>query len=438
MRGLRSLLVLLVIAAALGGLLYYDSKREPGADTKKDRVFAGVEADKIEQVTVKSASGERTTLQKQASGWQMTAPSPVAADEAEISGITSNLASMDVQRVVDEQATDFKQYGLDPPNVEVSFKSGGTDQTLLLGAKTPTGGDMYARLPGSPRVFLVSSYLETTFNKSAFDLRDKTILAFDREKADRLEIQTPDRSMTFAKEGTDWKIASPIAARADFGTVEGILGRLNTTQMKSIAAAEVKDPKELAQYGLDKPAATVRVGAGSAQAALAVGGSAGEGAVYAKDASRPMVFTVESAVAEELMKPPDEFRVKDLFDARAFDTTRVEIARAGQTLAFEKDKDAWKQVTPAAKAADAARVDALLTALTNTRATGFEDKIAATGLDAPEITVTLKYDEGKKSETVTFSRKGTDAFARRQGDPYAAKIDAASLDGIVKAADALK
>jgi hypothetical protein len=438
MRGVRSFLVLLVIAAALGGFLYYDSKREPGDDRKTDKVFAGVEPDKIDQVTVQSSSGDRTTLQKQASGWQVTQPSAVAADEAEISGITSNLASMDVQRVVDEQVTDFKQYGLDPPRIEVMFTSGGKDHALQFGAKTPTGGDIYARLPGAPRVFLVSSYLETTFDKSSFDLRDKTILKFERDKADRLEIQTPDRTTAFAKQGADWRIASPIAARADFGAVEGILGRLNSTPMKSIAAAEVKDPKDLKQYGLDKPAAVARVGSGSAQAQLAVGTSAGEGTVYARDLSRPMVFTVEAALAEELMKPADDFRVKDLFDARAFNTTRVEIARAGQILAFEKDQDAWKQVAPAAKAADAGKVDALLTSLTNTRATGFEDHIAATGVDAPELTVSLRYDEGKKSEKVSFARKGSDAFARREGDPYAAKIDASTLDEILKAADALK
>jgi hypothetical protein len=217
-----------------------------------------------------------------------------------------------------------------------------------------------------------------------------------------------------------------------------VLGRLNTSPMKSIVAADVKDPKELKQYGLDTPVATVRVGAGSSQASLAVGTSAGEGTVYAKDLSRPMVFTVESALAEELMKPADDFRVKDLFDARAFNTTRLEIVRGGQTLAFEKDEDAWKQVTPAAKAADTAKVDALLTALTNARATGFEDKIAATGIDNPELTVSLKFDEGKKSEKVAFARKGSDVFARREGDPYAAKIDASTLDAILKAADTLK
>lgn len=438
MKGLRSFLVLLAVALALGGFLYYDSTRERESGSKNEKVFAGVEADKIEQVTVTSASGEKTTVQKQGPAWQLTAPVAVPADEAELSGITSNLASLEIQRVVDDQTTDFKQYGLEPAKIRVAFKSGAGEQTLLLGDKTPTGGDMYARRPESPRVFLVSSFLETTFNKSTFDLRDKTVLKVDRGKVDRIEVQTSDRTMTFVKQGEDWRITSPIDARADFGAVEGIVGRLNTSPMKSIEAAEVKDPRELAKYGLDKPAAIVRVGSGSAQAGLAIGKSAAEGTVYARDLSRPMVFTIESGLADELKKPADEFRIKDLFDARAFNTTRIEAVRQGQTLAFEKDKDTWKQVVPSAKPADTAKVEALLTALTGTRANGFEPKLAAAGLETPELVVTVKFEDGKKEDKVTFARKGTDAFARREGESAAAKIDASTLDSIVKAFDALK
>src|SRR6188508_448257 len=114
MKGVRSFLVLLVIAAGLGGFLYYDSKREPTDEKKLEKVYAGVQADKIERVTVKSAAGEETAVEKQGNAWQVTKPSPAAADEAELSGITSNLASLEVQRLIDEQPADLKQYGLDP------------------------------------------------------------------------------------------------------------------------------------------------------------------------------------------------------------------------------------------------------------------------------------------------------------------------------------
>jgi IS5 family transposase len=437
MRGVRSFLVLLVIAAALGGYLYYDSKRAPSDQKKLEKVFADVQSDKIDKVTVKSDKGETTTAQKQGTSWQLTQPVATGADESEVSGITSNLASMEVQRVVDEQPGDLKQYGLDPARVEVAFASGGKERRILLGQKTPTGSDMYAKLPDKPRVFLISSFLDTTFDKSPFDLRDKTILKIDRDKTDRIEIQSADHTVKLTRQGGEWKIASPVEARADFGAIEGILGRLNSAPMKSIVSTNA-DAAALKEFGLDKPDATVRVGAGSAEAGLAIGKAAAEGTVYARDLSRPMVFTVEKALADDLKKSPDDFRVKDLFDSRSFNTTRVDITYKGQTLAFEKDKENWKQVAPANKAADTAKVEALLTALTNTRATGFVDKIAGTGLESPELSVAVKYEDGQKQEKVVFARKGADVFAQRQGDASAAKIDASQLDAIEKALDALK
>src|SRR5262245_15032724 len=146
MRGLRSFLVLLVVAAALGGFLYYDSKRPPAEGKKREKVFADVQSDKIDQITVKSEKGETTTAAKQGDRWQQTQPTAVAADEAEISGITSNLASLEVQRVVDEQPADLKPFGLNPARIEVSFRQDGKDPRLLLGQKTPTGGDVYERV----------------------------------------------------------------------------------------------------------------------------------------------------------------------------------------------------------------------------------------------------------------------------------------------------
>jgi hypothetical protein len=251
---------------------------------------------------------------------------------------------------------------------------------------------------------------------------------------DALTIETADRTTKVAKQGADWRLTAPVDARADFGAIEGIIGRLNTTQMKAVVSNDA-DVNALKEFGLDKPAATVRVASGSATAGLAIGKSAGEGVVYARDLSRPMVFTVESTLADDLKKPADDLRLKDLFDARSFNTTRLEITRGAQTVAFEKDKDTWKQVTPAAKAVDGAKVDALITALTNARATAFTD--SAPALDSPDLTATLKFDEGKQDK-VAFAKKGTDAFARREGDKGAAKIDASALDGIVKALDAVK
>ncbi len=436
MRGMR-FLILLIIAIPLGWYAYHDSKKGPVGDApKKDKVFT-VESDKIDEIEVKSESGDHTTLRKKGTDWEIVQPLAATSDQSAVSGITSNLSSAEIQRVIDDNPPDLKEYGLDTPRVEIAFKASGQQHKLLLGQKTPAGSDVYAKLPDSKRVFLVPSFLDSTFNRSTFDLRDKSVLKIDREKVDTLEVSSKDRTLRFEKKNGEWQIAQPAAGRAEFGAVDGLVSRVGSVQMKSIVA----DAADLKKFGLDKPVSTVRLGSGSSQASLAIGSAAESGTVYARDLSRPAVFTIESALADDLKKDASEYRQKDLFDARSFNTTRLEIVHNNQTSVFEKTKvktkdgkeeEKWKQTAPAAKDADASKVEALIAAATGARATGFVDTAATTGLDKPELTVAFKYDEGK-DERVTFARTKDAAYAARAGSPGAAKVDASVIDSIVKA-----
>ena len=143
MRGLRTFLGLLVILVALGGYLYFvESKRTPGdSGPKKEKVFT-VESDKIEEISIKSEAGEQTTLKKSGTTWQIVAPVTAKPDDAEVSGLTTNLSGLEIQSVVDENAAELKEYGLAEPRVRVTFKAGGQSQTLEIGNKTPPGSDL--------------------------------------------------------------------------------------------------------------------------------------------------------------------------------------------------------------------------------------------------------------------------------------------------------
>ena len=444
MRGLRSFAGLVVVMLALGAYLYFvESKRPAGSDAeKKDKAFA-VEADKIDQITVKSESGERTTLRKNGTDWAIAEPVSAKPDAGEISGLTSNLASLEIQRIIDENPADLTEYALTQPRVELTFKAGGQDHKLMIGRKTPPGSDLYARIDDQKRVVLIPAFVDTTFNRTTFDLRDKAVLTVNRDEIGSLAVTAGANTMRFEKAGGEWRIAQPVAARADFSAVEGLVSRLTTLQMKSIAAPQASN---LAQYGLDKPAATVAIGSGSSQALLAIGKPSGEGAVYARDSSKPMVVTIEAGLLDELKKGAAEYRQKDLFDGRAFNATRVDLVRNGVTTTFEKvkskdkdgkEQDAWKQTAPAAKDVDQTKVDSLISTLTQTRAASYLDGAAAAP-GKPELTVTIKSNEGNRDETVAFGRNGADVVASRTGEPGAMKLEASALDAVVKALEEIK
>ena len=444
MRGVRSTLALLAVLIGLGTYIYIDSKK-PDDSATKDKMFPGLEAAKIEEMTVKSASGDVTTLKKEGGAWKLTSPIQVAASEVDASGIANALADITVARVVEEAAADLKTYGLEAPKLDIQFKSadGKTSGHVQVGDTTATGGNLYARKADEKRVVLIPQFHESGLNKSTFDLRDKAIVKFDRAKVDGIDTLVNGKEIEFTKVDTNWQMIKPLKARTDYSAAEGLVTQVETAQMKTIVGPATT-PEDLKKYGFDKPTATVNLHLGSARATLIVGAKADDQTYYIRDASRPDVYTVENYPAEVFQKPAEDFRKKELFDFRAFDATRVEFTRGAETIVFERVKakeentpDSWHRVSPNPGDPDREKVQSLLASVADIRATSFVESRAKTGLDAPAMTVYAKFEDGKKEERVIFGKVGADVFAGRVDDPGASKVEAVKFDETMKSLDEL-
>src|SRR5688572_280733 len=437
MKGLRSTLILIVVLAGLVGYIYYLNNREDVPEDAKEKAFASVTADDIEEIQITSASGQTSRAQKVDGAWKIVAPEAADADQSELSSITSSLATLELQRVVDEKGADVKAYGLDPPRFEVEFRAKGDKEPrrIQFGERTPTGGDLYARVAGQPRVFLVSSFLDSTFNKDTFALRDKTVIRIDRDKVDRLEIVADKRSVPLAKNGMEWRIVAPMMARADFAAVEGSLERLSSAQMQAIVS---NDTADLKKQKLDPPVATVTAAAGSSRATLLFGATE-NAVIYARDSARPMVFTVAPTLYTDIVREIGEFRRKDLFDSRSFTATRVEFTRGADTVVLTKTRNSdgseeWKNGN--GKMIHAMKVEDLLSKVSSLRAESF-DATAHAALRTPALVVTVQFDD-KKTEKVTFARAASDVVASRSDEPGTATVLTASFDEVFKGIDEMK
>ena len=443
MRGLRSTLALLVVLLGLGTYIYFVTWKEPES-TRRERVFTALEADEIDEMTITSQSGDTTTVKKDDGAWRMTAPLEVRADAAKIESMTSNLGSLEIARAIDESPADLKEYGLEPPLVTIEFKAagdsdGGQSHRLFLGSKSPTSGDLFAKRDAESRVVLVPGYVEPIFDRSTFDLRDKTLLAFERAKIDSIAISAGGKTLEFAKEEAGWKITRPIAALADATAVEALIGQLVTTQAKSIVA-EPAAPADLKKYGFDKPQATATVTGGGATASLVVGARATDEEVYASDASTPLIATVGGALLEDLQKEANDYRRRDIFASRGYSIDRLEFVRDEQTIVMEKVKtagqsDRWRRLGPNPGEPDAMNVTNLIARLESLRAATFVASTAKTGLDRPVLTVSVKFDDEKKDERVLFAKAGGAVYAVVPGQPGAVTIAPTAFDEALKALD---
>ena len=82
---------LVLVLAGLGGYIYYLDHRSPdAAEGAKEKPFASVKADDIEEVQIQAA-GDSTRLKKSGTTWSIVEPVQADADAGELSSITTNL-----------------------------------------------------------------------------------------------------------------------------------------------------------------------------------------------------------------------------------------------------------------------------------------------------------------------------------------------------------
>jgi hypothetical protein len=450
MRGLRSTIALGVVLVGLCAYIYFVTSKIPDAGTEpaQERVFAALEADKIDEITVKADSGETTTLKKDAGAWNLIAPLAAVADETEVSAITSNLSTLELARIVDENASDLAEYGLDSPRIEVEFKASGDSayagpHKLAIGAESPTGGYLFARRDDDKRVLLIPGFVDSTFNRSTFDLRSKTLLSVERDKVDRLVVSSDGKTVEIVKDGTGWKLTSPLAAAADPLSVDALLNRAQSAAMKSVVA-EQSTPADLGKYGFDRPQGMLTLHSGNAATSLVIGAKAGDD-VYVREPSKPLVATADASLLTDLQKPADEYRRKEIFAFQRYTTDRLELIRDGVAVVFERTRgqdqnpDKWRRVTPTPAEPDATSMDNLFASLEGLRVTSFVEPAATSDAATPALIVDAKFENGTKDERVSFVRPpaGAAVWATVPGQPGPVTVAAAEFDEVLKALDAV-
>ncbi|MCY4602545.1 MAG: DUF4340 domain-containing protein [Acidobacteria bacterium] len=447
MRGLRSTLVLLVVAIGLGAYIYFvERHRDPASTPEPNEQLFTFDADDVTELQIRAEDGAVTDLRQDEGVWRVVAPVETAADDVAATSVAASLATLDIDRVLEEGAVDLEPFGLDAPALDVSFAAGGDSQRLLIGDETPTGANRYAKLGASDRVFLIAGHHGTTFNKTTFDLRDKTILDFDRDTLDRLEVSSGEQTIEFTRDGDDWRLAMPLGAAADFATVEGLIGSLGSGRMRAV---ESENADALEEYGLEAPAHTVSMHAGSATATLQIGGETPDGNYFARDAARPLVFTVDASLVTSLERDASEYRRKALFAFRPFNARRLEIERGDGVVVFEKRaadeddeeaEDIWELVAPETGSVPHAEMEDLLSKLSGLRAESFVASREEAGVGPEQVAATVRaqFGDDDTEEQVVVWRSGEDTFAIAGEEPGAGRIDGQAFDDAIEALEAVR
>jgi hypothetical protein len=440
-----------VAAALVGYALLVERKREDKpAEKPKEKVFT-LDKSKVEALELAHAGGEDVKVVKEGGAWRLAAPMEAPADAGEVDSVVSSLESLEIQDVVAENPADVTEFGLSSPKTKVSVRLQGASEPakLLVGDKTPDGGALYAKTAARPRVFTIPGFLETTFGKKAFDLRDRDLLHVKRDAVKTVEVTGPEASYTLVRDDRgEWSFTKPVRTRAGRWSVDGLLGTVEGLRFDTVAK-EKATPADLKTFGLAAPARTVTLGLGDGGTkTLEIGGKAGgkdEKKYYAREARSPLVAVIPGTLVDDLGKGMGELRAKRLLDVATYEVQGIEVTQgsAKKTYARSSSKDKegvdsykWKRTAPDSKDLDTNTVQDALYLLSGAEAQQFVDAPkdpAAYGLDQPVLKVSLTYEAGSRPPVwFELGRKEGAVYARRADDAAILKLDTAKGEEIIK------
>ena len=295
------ILISLFFVALFLAVMYADKKEgEKEGEEYHARELLTFDKNEVDELSIENASG-RVVCRKVGEDWQIVEPVTVDAHRGAIQAVLANLERARLTRflVLDDESTEgaLKKYGLDFPHVKVSLHVGGRLlDTVLFGAKNPSGQYVYVKKDSEDRIGMVELYRRTGVDKQWSELRNKTTLRFKRALATKLRIESQADTVEVTKSGAEWQMESPKEAKGDREAIEAILKGLASPVEEFVDDA----PNSLGLYGLNSPALRVEVSVGVDESHRLWIGSAKEGSYYARDLSRKPVFTLDSSFVHQL------------------------------------------------------------------------------------------------------------------------------------------
>src|ERR1700688_615106 len=230
----RGLIVAVLVLATLGGVLYWSQHHKPAEESaavpaSTAPVILRVNPADMTELVIKQT--EPVTLKKTNGKWQIMEAKSYPAHHDVVARVLSTLSGLNADRIVEEKASDRKQYGLDPAQVELDISGKDGTRQLLLGDDTPAGGDVYAALATDPRVFTIASYNKSSLAKTLNDLRDKSLLTSRSDKVSRVELLKKGEDLEFDRTKDGWQILKPSSSPADSSAVNALVSTLTNARM---------------------------------------------------------------------------------------------------------------------------------------------------------------------------------------------------------------
>ncbi|KNY29145.1 DUF4340 domain-containing protein [Pseudobacteroides cellulosolvens] len=352
MRTFKNVIILAVVMVLLVGALvavnvFKKEDEESGNVQPTVKLIPLMEAkkDDITEYTIEN-DGNKFTVTHKGTEWELTYPAGVKYSKIETENMANNAAGISASKIIEENAADLKVYGLDKPTV-VSFKTkDGKEQVIEIGSNTPTDESTYVKTKGSNTVYLVDKYSVGAFKiskyffwkKELFDITKDDIKSFTLERQGKVAFKVR------LDDGKQWYLTEPLEGVANSGKLQPCLDGLPNLSATSI---EEDKPKDLAEFGLDKPAYVMTLDTKQGTQKLYLGSEVIKGQeIYGKLEGNDTIFVLPLGSLDYLDMPLKDLVEGLIYAPDIYDVTEFTLDMEGKTtnvkLQLDEKKDTDK------------------------------------------------------------------------------------------------
>ena len=243
----------------------------------------------------------------------------------------------------------------------------------------------------------------------------RTALVESAEEATGITIVRDGAETSLVRDGA-WRLKLPYSAGTDEREMRKLVDMLALAEPGEVMTdAELyRLGRSRADFGLENPRVSVEVSSPGGRVKIAFGSKTPDGGgAYAAIEGQSWVCIVDADVLAAIDRPPEDFRLRDVFPRGPESAVSFDVRRGdGQLMRFVRENDEWKMLSPREARASSEKVSRLLAAAMNSKAESFAWPTGAAGEAlTPDAALLAGYGLDPES-AVTLSVRcsdGTDA-----------------------------
>jgi len=226
----------------------------------RDRHLVRLDTNNLDRINIEAAKQPKVVLARKGQSWTIASRNNQPADGDEVRRLLDALNEQQVSKFVAETASDLAKYGLDQPQLRLTFSSFASENTaetaagehpfLTLSFGKVEGPDVYARVGEEPFIVAVNQEFLRKIPADPLQWQELAIFKFKPEEIHRIARMT-DREESIVRNGPkDWKWIKG-EGTIDTNNIESLLKTLSSLHAVRWAGAPIP------AHGFDKPMLTV-------------------------------------------------------------------------------------------------------------------------------------------------------------------------------------